>query len=103
MANKYLNTAKKLQNAINVTFGLKLLINTTQWYSEEKRCLVTMYTLKQVTNNEKGKRANIDLFKTYSTIQLTLFLRDYWYELQGLEIPTDNAIWEGIKAKNVCT
>ena len=97
MANKYLNTAKRLQKAINDTFGLRVLINTTQWYSEDKKCAISVYTVKQVVINENKKKTNIELFKTYSTVQLTLFLRDYWYELNGWDVPTDNPIWEGMK------
>lgn len=99
MATNYMSTAKKLQRAINDKFDLKILINTSQWYSEDQQRPVNMYTVKQVLNNEKGKRSYVELFKTYSTVQLTLFFRDLWYELNGWEIPKDNKIWEGIKKK----
>lgn len=103
MANKYLNTAKRLQKAINDTFGLRILINSTQWYSEDKKCAISVYTIKQVVINENGKKNTIELFKSYSTVQLTLFLRDFWYELNGWEVPTDNPIWEEVKQNYVKT
>jgi hypothetical protein len=31
-------------------------------------------------------------------IQIVLFLRDVWYTIQGEEIPTDNEMWEAVKA-----
>lgn len=99
----YAQTAKKIQNAINNKMtGAKLIINTQQWYSEDKNRPVTCYIVKQSTTEEgkKSYRQNIELFKTYSTIQLVLFLRDYWYELNGWEIPTDNEVWEGVKKNN---
>lgn len=99
MPANYINTAKKLQTAINNKFGLKILINTSQWYSEDKNRAISMYTVKQVLNNEKGKRSSVELFKTYSTVQLTLFFRDFWYELNGWEVPKDNQMWEDIKDK----
>lgn len=99
MPSNYISTAKKLQTAINNKFGLRILINTSQWYSEDQQRPVNMYTVKQVLNNEKGKRNAVELFKTYSTVQLTLFFRDLWYELNDWEIPKDNEMWEEIKAK----
>lgn len=100
MANKFLNTAKKLQIAINGKFPeQRLLLNITQWYSEDKRCTINMYTLKRVIVNEHGKKTTVELFKTYSTIQLTLWLRDYWYTLNGWEVPNDNATWNEMKEK----
>lgn len=97
--SSYFNTAKKLQRAINTKFKLKILVNTTQWYSDDKDVPINMYTVRQVLNNEKGKKATVELFKTYSTIQLVLFMRDFWYELNDWEIPTDNPRWEELKQR----
>ena len=30
-------------------------------------------------------------------IQILLFLRDYWFEMNGWDIPTDNEMWNEIK------
>lgn len=87
--------AKKLQVAINNKQPeIKLLINTSQWYSDKRKRTVTCYVIKQ--SHEKGKTST-QLFKTYSQIQMVLWLRDYWYVLNGWEVPTDNEEWEEIK------
>lgn len=94
----YANIAKKLQNAINQRSGAKILINTQQWYSEDKGRAVTVYTVRQSTSNkDESHRQTIELFRTYSHVQLVLWLRDYWYELNGWEIPADNKEWEEVK------
>lgn len=95
MAAKYMATAKKLQNACNQRFGVRLLINSYQWFSDDKNRAVTQYSVLQ-TQKENG-RNNIVLFKTYSQVQLVLFMRDYWYKLNGWEVPTDNETWEEVK------
>ena len=95
----YGRIAKKLQQAINQFAGAKLLINTSQWYSKDKKRPVTVYSIKLAmeTPDKSGRTRNVELFKTYSQVQMILFLRDYWYELNGWEVPTDNKAWEGIK------
>lgn len=99
---KFSAVSKKLQTAINRQSGGKITIHTSQWYSEDKKRVVTCYTVRQTFAEDKYRK-NIELFKTYSLVQLTLFLRDYWYELNGWEVPTDNEIWEGVKAENGTT
>lgn len=96
MRSTYL--VKKLQTAINQTSPVKITINTGQWYSPEKNRTVNQYTVKQVIIDENGKK-NIELFKTYSQLQIILFLRDYWYKLNNWEIPTDNITWEEVKSQ----
>ena len=100
MAGKYLRTAKKLQTACKKQFGVRLLINERQWYSEQKDMAVTVYSIVESRPNNEGKRnINVELFQTYSQVQLVLFMRDYWYTLNGWEVPHDNERWEEIKAK----
>lgn len=89
---KFSQLAKRLQTAINQQSGVKLLINTQQWYSDKKERPVTYYIIRQGT----GKRADT-LFKTYSQVQMVLWLRDYWYKLNDWEVPMDNTEWEEIK------
>lgn len=95
--SKYIRIAKKLQTASRKLFGVKLLIDQRQWYHKDKDMAVTAYTLYQV--DEDKKPSKIKLFQTYSQVQLVLFMRDLWYELNGWEVPTDNEIWEEIKRK----
>lgn len=99
MAN-FARLAKRLQSAINQRTGdgAKLLINTQQWYSKDKGRTITSYVIKQsVTNGDKAYRHNIEMFHTYSQVQMVLWLRDYWYELNGWEVPHDNDTWEKLK------
>jgi hypothetical protein len=96
----YAHLAKRLQCAINQRTGdgAKLLINTSQWYSKDKGRTITSYVIKQsVTDGDKAYRHNIEMFHTYSQVQMVLWLRDYWYELNGWEVPTDNDTWEVLK------
>lgn len=96
----YAHLAKRLQSAINQRTGdgAKLLINTSQWYSKDKGRTVTSYVIKQsVTVGDKAYRHNVELFRTYSQVQMVLWLRDYWYTLNGWEVPTDNDTWEVLK------
>lgn len=91
-------TIKKLQSAINRRFGVKLLLNSRQFYTSDDRP-VTLHTIsQQVYDKDKGKEIKIDLFKSYSYVQLAMFLRDYWYNLNGWEIPYDET-WEEVKRK----
>lgn len=99
MAGKYIRIAKKLQTASKQVFGVKLLIDQRQWYHKDKDMAMTVYTLYEATTGKQGGTSKIKLFQTYSQIQLVLFMRDLWYQLNGWEVPTDNAIWEGIKQK----
>ena len=92
---------KKLQTAINVRFGACLLINTSQWYSDESKRPITLYSIrKSIWDEDKGKRTNVELFKSYSQLQIILWLRDYWYTLNGWELPVDNETWNIIREDN---
>ena len=104
MAMKYMALARKLQSACNSQYGAKLLINSHQWFSEDQGRAVTQYTVCQSTKRQDtGKDVNLELFKTYSQVQLVLFFRDYWYKLNGWEVPKDNAKWEEVKDQNGST
>ena len=105
MANSNSVMIHKLQNAIN-SKGYKILYNKTQFYSEQQNRPVTQYTIKQVVEAEPkntaatNKRHNyLELFKSCSQIQIVLFLRDFWYEINGWEVPTDNQEWNEAKQK----
>lgn len=89
---------KKLQHAINDK-GERLLYHTSQWYSEDEQRPITRYSIQQaVWDEDKGKFVNKLLFSASSQIQILLYLRDYWYNLNGWEIPNNNKIWNKIKA-----
>lgn len=94
---------KKLQTAINSKFDEKLLLNQTQWYNPKSDQVRDMLILrKSVFNSEKGKYIPIEIFRTPSNIQMVLFMRDYWFTLNGWELPTSgNPVWEEIREKGV--
>lgn len=94
------NTIKKLQAAINTKFGDQLLYDRRQFYSTKENRPINMYTIrKQVYSKTKGRPDSIVLFKSSSQIQTILYLRDYWYERNGWEVPIDNSEWNMKKAK----
>ncbi len=92
-----LTLAHKLQRAINSKGG-KILLNTNQFYSTDMNNTVTVYVIKQAYFDEvTEKTKSIELFKTTSQIQVVFFLRDFWCEMNGIPIPTDNEEWNKIK------
>ena len=91
---------KKLQKGINQRFKEKILFNKTQWYSHTQDRPVTTYVIKKAYWDEQKKRTvSTELFHSTSEIQIVLFLRDYWFELNGWEVPTDNEMWNKAKQK----
>ena len=102
MANSNSVMIHKLQNAIN-SKGYKILYNKTQFYSEQQKRPVTQYTIRQVVDTDdtatNKRHSYLELFKTCSQIQVVLFLRDFWYEINGWEVPTDNEMWNEAKQK----
>lgn len=90
----------KLQNAINENFDARILYNKQQWYSEEQHRAVNQYVIRKAYyDKETDKMKQMELFSSCSQIQIVLWLRDYWYELNGWEVPTDNEMWERAKEK----
>ena len=105
MANSNSVMIHKLQTAIN-SKGYKLLYNTSQFYSDKQNRPVTQYVIRQVVSDDTGttpikRNRHIELFKSCSQIQVVLFLRDFWFEINGWEVPTDNETWNEVKAKYV--
>lgn len=87
---------KKLQAAINLKFDEKLMLNQTQFYSDEQKRAITIISVKKAVETEEKKISNgkpkfnyIELFKSCSDTEILLFLRDYWFRLNGWEIPDD--------------
>ena len=100
MAKKFAPTIKKLQSAINTKFNKKLLINHTQFYSEDSDKVLEFIVVKQaVWDDKKNKMVNVELFSSASDVQIVLFLRDYWYALNNWEVPTDNQQWVEAKKR----
>ena len=93
-------TIKKLQKALQFE-GEYILISTSQFFSIEKNTTVTRYHVKKQvpSDTDRYKSSQVELFSSCSQIQIALFLRDYYYEVKGIEIPHDNPYWEQCKAK----
>lgn len=100
MAKKFGPTIKKLQRAINEKYQENILINKTQFVAESDGKIIEMLIVKKaIWDENKKKMKNIEIFSSTSDVQIVLFLRDYWYELNGWEVPTDNESWNKAKRK----
>lgn len=98
MAKAFGPQIKKLQKAINEKFDAKLLINKTQYYSKDAERPLEMLVIKQaIWDEDKQRFKNIELFSSASDVQIVLWLRDYWYTMNGWEVPTDNEEWNRAK------
>lgn len=91
------NTISRLQTAINKRGG-RILYSTSQFYSEDKQKPITCYLLKLAyLDEETGRTESSLVFKTYSQLQVVLFLRDYLCLLSGTKLPTDNEAWNKVR------
>lgn len=90
MPRSNLDMIHKLQVALN-SKGQRVLCNRSQFYSEQQNRPVTIYKVVQsVFDENSGKNRHIELFSSASQIQVVLFMRNYWYLLQGQDIPPTN-------------
>ena len=91
----------KLQQALN-SKGCKLLYSTSQFWSNEENRPIKMYKIEQaIMDEETGKSKKVKLFETSSQIQIVLFLRDMWNEINGLPEDTSNEYWNEVKRKKL--
>ena len=98
----YSVTIHKLQTAINLHFQQKILINKTQFYSESQNRPITVWVVQKVVPDESsrnGKQRYVKLFQSSSQVQILLFMRDMWYELNGWELPTNDEDWNKVRQK----
>jgi len=90
MPRSNLDMIRKLQIALN-SKGLQILCNRSQFYSEQQNRPVTIYKVMQsVFDEQTGKNRHIELFSSASQIQVVLFMRNFWFLIQGKEIPPTN-------------
>lgn len=100
MAKAFGPQIKKLQKAINEKYNSRILINKNQFFSKDVDKPIELLVIKKaIWNEDKQKFKYIEVFSSSSDIQIVLWLRDYWYELNGWEIPTDNEEWNKAKEK----
>lgn len=99
-----IKTIKKLQLAINTTCDFRILYTTNQFYSVDKQMPVTKYCLRKAELDYNNHRSDsVEIFSTYSQLQVILYLRDLWYTIQNIPLPTDNEMWEEIKKRDKIT
>ena len=78
--------------------GERITYNTSQFYSIEQDRPVTKYIIKKNYYDKETKRTeSTELFSAYSQIQIVLFLRDYWFKLNNIPLPTDNKMWNMLR------
>lgn len=96
-----IKTIKKLQLAINMNCPFRILYTTNQFYSVDKQMPVTKYCLRKAElDYETHRSESVEIFSTYSQLQIILYLRDLWYTWLGKELPKDNEVWENIKIRD---
>lgn len=96
-----IKTIKALQLAINMNCPFRILYTTSQFYSVDKQMPVTKYCLRKADIDADAHRSSsVEIFSTYSQLQVILYLRDLWYTWNNIELPTDNTMWNAIKEKN---
>ena len=92
-------TIRKLKVAIRNKYDIKLLITTKEWYSEQRQVLMPYYIISKHNYDPVAKKSSQEeIFKAGNKIQVVLFLRDYWYNLNGWEIPKDR-YWDEKKER----
>lgn len=92
-------TIRKLKIAIRQKANIKLLITTKEWFSEEKQVLMPYYIISQHHYDPKTKKSTQEeLYKCGNKVKVVLFLRDYWYTINGWEIPKDK-FWDEEKER----
>lgn len=89
-------SVQKLIQALNMR-GHDLLFSRKQFMGKEGKPHNLYVLSKGAWNSDKGKYDTIDIYKTTSLIRMVLFLRDMWYTEKGLELPTDNEMWNNIR------
>ena len=77
--------------AIN-THGGRVMLDRVQFFSEEQNRPITLYKV----NEQRGGHKRT-LFETASQIQVVQFLRDYWFIVDGKELPTTQQEWNVIR------
>lgn len=85
----YKETVYKLQVGINnLNLPFKVVYNQNQFYSEEKRKPINIYSIKFVAyDEEKGKNKYTEVYKSGVQLYMVFFMRNLWYTLTDKEIP----------------
>lgn len=87
---------KRLVQALN-TRNYNLLYSKRQFMGKEGLPHNLFVVSQAYWDAERGKYSSRELYSTTSLARMALFLRDMWYEEEGLELPTDNEMWNKIR------
>lgn len=96
MAGSLSQIVKRLTLALN-SKGYKLTYNVKQFMGQEGEPHNYYSICQAVWDDDKRKYLNRELYSSTSMVRIVLFLRDLWYNEQGLELPTDQAKWNEIR------
>lgn len=94
MGNNLHAVARKLRRAINYS-GLRpnqITFSTKQFRGAEGK-MINLYSLSEAVKNDSGRYFNRELYSTASMLKIVFWLRDEWYRLNDLELPTDQDKW----------
>lgn len=84
----YAHTVFNLITGINHSEVYTVVQKKDQFYSNEQHRPITMYGIKVVkTDPETGKNKYKEVFRTGVQLYLVFFLRNFWYYINGTEIP----------------
>lgn len=75
MAYNAKGTVRTLQKAL-MTKGVIICLETTQFYSTKKRCLITMHLVKELVDEKKELK-----LKTANLIDVMKYLAGRWEEI----------------------
>lgn len=100
MANgpsKLANVSKKLMSALN-SRGHRFLFANKQFIGNEGIQRTLFVISEAVWEEDKHKWMNKEIYSTTSMVRIVLFLRDLWYLEIGKPLPTDQEIWNTVRA-----
>lgn len=97
MAGNLGATARKLVKALN-TKGYMLTFSTKQFMGREGKPHNYYSINKAIWNDEKCRYNHTELYSSTSMVRIVLYLRDMWYKENGWELPTDQELWNTIRA-----
>lgn len=93
-----LQTSKKLMKALNsrgfiVTYGRREFMGRDNTIHNMNMLYLLSY------NEEKHKYESTPIYSTPSQVRLVMYLRDFWYIIEGKELPTDQELWNKLRQK----
>lgn len=97
MAGLY-SMSKKLMKAIN-SRGY-IITHAKREFMAKDNTIHNMNTLSIVSfNEEKQKYESTPIYSTPSQVRLVMYLRDFWFIINDMELPTDQELWCKIRQK----